>query len=93
MDTGDTASLVRFRWLEHPYRIFERRGYREVSTYPLHARSRFGDGCLGEVRHAADVPVGVAGSKGKFTAFALDADIPVSLRKGASETAGGRLDF
>ena len=33
--------------------------------------------------HAADSPVEIAGKKGTFTAFALDADIPELLRKGA----------
>ena len=45
------------------------------------------------MRRAADTPAGVAESKGKFTAFALDADISALLRKGAAEALGGQLDF
>ena len=37
--------------------------------------------------------MGIAGNKGKFTAFLLEADIPASLRKGAAGALGGQLDF
>ena len=47
----------------------------------------------GEVKHAADIKVGVAGRRGAFTAFVLDADIPAVLREGALEALGGQLDF
>ena len=40
-----------------------------------------------------DIPVGISGNEGKITAFALDADIPTLLRKGAGETLGGQLGF
>ena len=49
----------------------------------ISARFRVGSGRLGEVRHAAGIPVGVAGNTGKFAAFMLDSDIPAPLRKGA----------
>ena len=45
------------------------------------------------MRHAGDVPGGIADNKGSSAAFALEADIPTSLRKGALEALGGRLDF
>ena len=64
-----------------------------VSTYPSSARFRFGDGCHGEVRHPADSPPGIARHTGKFPAFALDADFPALLRKGAMVALGGQLDF
>ena len=73
LDTGAAADLVCFRWLGHRSRISERRGYQKVSTSPLSAIVRFGNGRLGEVPHAAETPVGIAGNKGKFTAFVLDA--------------------
>ena len=38
-------------------------------------------GRLGAVRRAADIPVGIAESKGKFTAFLLDSDIQALLRR------------
>ena len=91
-DTGATAGLARFRWLEHYSLILQRGGNRQVTTYPASARFRFGDGHLGEVCRAADIPVGFAGGKGKFATFALDADIPELLRKGALEAARGQLD-
>ena len=44
-------------------------------------------------RHAAEIPAGVAGFSGKFTAFVVGADIPALLRKGAKEELGWQLDF
>ena len=64
-----------------------------VSTYPSSARFRSGDGGLGEVLHAADIAVGIAGSQGKFAAFAPDRDIPALFRNSASEALVGHLDF
>ena len=34
-------------------------------TYPPFARFRFGDDRLGEVRHAADIPLGIAGARAR----------------------------
>ena len=45
------------------------------------------------MRHAADIPVGIAGSRGKFTPYVLGADIPELSRKRALEAPGGQLDF
>ena len=64
-----------------------------VSTNPSSARLHFGDGRLGEVRRAADIPAGIAENKGKFPAFALDADFPALLRMGAMEAPGGQSDI
>ena len=64
-----------------------------MSTYPSSTRYRFGGGLQGEARHAADIPVGAAESKAKFTACVPDADIPALLRKGALEKLGAQLDF
>ena len=36
---------------------------------------------------------GVAGNRGMFAAFALEADTPALLRKTAMEALGGQLDF
>ena len=93
LDSGATASLAHFRWLENHNWPLGRRGYQKASTYPSSARFRFGDGCQGEVRRAADIPVAVVGRRGKFTAFVLGADIPALLREGALEAMGGQLDF
>merc|ERR1712016_341107 len=54
---------------------------------------KFGGGRIGEVCHAADITVGVAGFEGTITAFVLDSDIPALLSKGALESLRGRLDF
>ena len=37
--------------------------------------------------------MGIAGCRGAFTDFVLDADIPALLCKGALEALGGQLDF
>ena len=68
LDTGTTANLARFRWIEHHDRPSGKRGRRGVSIFPSSARFRFRfrDGHLGDVRHSADIPVGIAGNQGKF---------------------------
>ena len=93
LDTSHTANLARCRSLEHHNRILQRKGYLRVTTRPASARFRFGDGRPGGVRRAAEIPVGIAGSKGGFTSFAPHADILALLRKGASEGWEGQLDF
>ena len=92
LGTGAAANLSRLRLLEHHNRILEQRGYRKVSTCPSPTSFRFGDGRQGEVRRAADTPVGAEGSKGKFTASVLDTDSPALLRKGALEALGPQLE-
>ena len=79
-DMGATANLARRRRLEHHNRTLGQKGYRKVSPYPSSARLRFGDGRLSEVRQAADISVGIAGSKANFNALVLDTDIPALLR-------------
>ena len=61
-NTGATADLVCFRWLARRSRILGRRGNPRATTYPSQARFRFGAARLGEVRHAADNPAGIAGT-------------------------------
>ena len=92
-DTGAGPNLVCFSLLQPHNRILRREESPRVSTQLASARFRSGDGGLGEGRRAADTPVGIAGNKGEFAAFALEADIPALLRKGALEARGGRLDF
>ena len=65
----------------------------KVHLYPSAARFKFGDGRIGEVQYAANISVGIAGRKGTFTAFVMDAEIPALLRKGALEALGAQLDF
>ena len=93
LDTGATANLVCSNWLSHRNELLTRRGLPKVASYPAHAMFKFGGGRIGEVCHAADITVGVAGFKGTFTAFVLDSDIPALLSKGALESLRGRLDF
>ena len=65
----------------------------KAGPFLSNARFKFGDGEIGEVKHAADIKVGIAGCKGASTAFVLDADIPAFLRKGAWGALGGQCDF
>ena len=90
LDTGATANLVCFRWLGHHNTLLEQQGLPRVPTYPAQARFKFGDGRTGDVCFAADITVGIAGAKGTFTAFVLDADIPALLCKGALEALAGQ---
>ena len=48
---------------------------------------------MGEIRRAADFPVGIAGSRDKLSAFVFDADISALLRKGALEALGAQWDI
>ena len=59
----------------------------------MRTKSEFGDGRFGEVRCAADIPEGIAGNRSKVAAFALEANIPVLLRRGAAAALGGQLDL
>ena len=93
LETGATANFVCFRQLERHNRPLEKKGCQKVSTYPPSARFRFGRGRLGEERHAAETPEGIAGHKCKFTALLLDAGILAFLRKGLLEALGGQLGF
>ena len=77
-----TASVLCSRRSGRHNRISAQNEFPQLSTYPGCARFKFGDGRLGEVRCAADNPVGIAGTTGKLTAFATEADIPALLRRG-----------
>ena len=93
LDPGATADFVCFSWLARHARFLGKNGIPRVTTYPSKARFRFSERPLGEVRHPADIPVGAAGKKGKFTALVLDAGIPALLRRGDMEALGGQLGF
>ena len=89
LDTDAAANIARSRWLRNRNLFLGALGQPHVSTYLACARFKFDDRRLGEVSFAADTTVGATGCKAAFTAFALDADTPASLRKGASEALGG----
>ena len=89
LQTGATANLACLWRLEHHNEISERTGIPQVTTYPGRARFKFGDGRLREIHCAADSLAGIAGSRGEFTAFALEADIIALFRKGALAAQGG----
>ena len=82
-DTGAAANLVSFKWSAQQNRILERYGIPRAHTYFSRTRFRFGDGRLGDVRPAADIPVWIGSYKGARTAFAQDAGIPALFRKSA----------
>ena len=93
LGAGATANLVCFEWLDKRNSFLQNLGSPKVMPYPTTARLKFGDGRVGEVRFAADIEVGIAGCRGAFTDFVLDADIPALLCEGALEALGGQLDF
>ena len=64
LDAGATANLVRRAWLANRNQFLRRLGMEQAHLYPSAARFQFGDGRIGEVRHAANITVGVAGCKG-----------------------------
>ena len=83
LDTGATANLARFEWLGHRNSVMEKFGAPPADPHPARAGFKFG-----EVRHAADIPVGIAGGRGIFTAFPTDTDIPALLHIGALGALG-----
>ena len=93
LDTGATANLVCRAWVANRNLFLGELGMEKVRLYPSAARFKFGDGRIGEVQYAANITVGIAGRKGTFTAFVMDAEIPALLRKGALEALGAQLDF
>ena len=93
LDSGAAANLVSIKWSEHRNKISERWGIQRAETFPRRAQFKSGDGRLGEVRCAADIPVGTAGKRGTFAALVPEANILALLREGALEALGGRLDF
>ena len=92
-DAGATANLICFKWLDNRHLFLQNLGFPKVMPYSTSARLKFGGGRVGEVRHAADIKVGIAWRKIAFATFVLDADIPALMRKGALEALGGRLSF
>ena len=65
LGSGATANLLCSRRIERQNQLLEKSDYPEVSSYPSTALFRSGDGRLGEVRHAADIPAGLARNKGE----------------------------
>ena len=75
-ETGAALNLACFRLLGNRNLFLEEHGFPRVSTCLAYARFQFGGGHLGKVRFATDIPVGIAGWQGTFTAFVLGADVP-----------------
>ena len=93
LGAGATANLVRFKWLDNRIIFLQRQDFPKVMPYSTSARFKFGGGRATEVKHAADIKVGIAWGEGAFAGFVLDADIPALLRKGVLGSLGGQLDF
>ena len=81
--SGAWAIIIRFR----KARVLPRADLSGVRTFQIGRKSPWW------VRFAADTPVGISGCRRKFTAFALEAEIPALSREGATEALGGQLDF
>ena len=88
--TRNTETLVRYGWLEPRNPISDRWGVQRPETCPACARFKSGDGCSVDVRCATDISAGIDGGRGKFAAFAPEADIPGLSRKGALEALEGQ---
>ena len=79
-DTGATASLVLSRWLADRDLLLGKCGLPRDDTCPALSRFKFGGGRMRDVRFAADITAGVAGSNGDLTSSVLRADIPAFSR-------------
>ena len=72
----DTSAPANLTWrIRRHTSISECWGVPRAETYPACARFKFGDGRLEEVHYASEIPAGIAGGPGKFTAFKLEAEI------------------
>ena len=74
-DTASDGNLARYTWPGRRKNISERRGMSRAETYHACAPFKFADGRLGKVRCAPDISVGIACSRGRYTASELEADI------------------
>ena len=92
-DTRDAANPLRFKWSRRHNEISGSWGLPRTESYPTCARLKFRGGRLGDVRCAADIPVGYAGNRGRFTASVREAALPAFVRVGALETLGGHSAF
>ena len=93
LDTGAAANLACYKWLDTHNSVLERRGLEKAVPYSSNARFNFGDGRIGDVKHATDIEVGIARCKSTLAAFVLDADIPALLRKGGVGCPGRPVGF
>ena len=66
LGAGATANLVYFSRLARHNRILERHRVPRVTSYPSQSRFRFGYWRLGELRRAADIPVGITGKSSGY---------------------------
>ena len=91
LNASAAPNLARFRRVGHRNEYSEREENPRVTAYAACARYKFGDGRLGEVRRAADISAGIAGSRGKFAPSATETEgISAFLRRGALGGVGGR---
>lgn len=93
LDSGATANSARFKWLGSRASVLKEFGVPRAQAYPAGAKYKFGNGRLGEVRNATDIPVGIAGGRGKVTASLKDPGVLALLRKSALESLGAQLDI
>ena len=63
LDTGAKTNLARLCLLGNRKLLLGKRGLLRESTDPECARSKFGDGRLGEVGSASGMTVGIAGCR------------------------------
>ena len=92
LETGATANLVCFELLGLHNSILERWGCPRAEAFPPHARLKFGDGRLGQVRLHQKFRWELPWVLENLPPV-LEADVPALLRKWALEAQGGRLNF
>ena len=93
LDYGAAANLACFKWSGRRDSVPKKFAVPPALAYPARPPFKFGGGQRGEVRNAADILSGIAGGPREFTAFRMDADVLLFLRKGALAALGGQLDF
>ena len=86
---GDRGNCRLLRMAEAPYCFLGEVSVPRAQSFPARARFTFWGGRANEVHFAADVPMGVAGGRVRFTTSLRGADICSPLRKSALESLGG----
>ena len=93
LHAGASSNFARFKWDRRQNAISVRLGISIAELFPACAIFEFGNGHTAEVRHAAEILVGIAGRQGALAACFVYADIPTLVCKGTLELLGGKLDF
>ena len=79
LDGGAAANFAHLKWPQRHDALLAKYGIRAAKTHPAAAIFKFGKGELAAARHAADVPVAIAGRCAMLTTLPVPVDCMVRL--------------